>query len=63
VDMALQCFSNGRVRSLDEWKALLKAADERFILKKVHVPEGSLLAMLEVHWDMEGTVEKDDPDH
>lgn len=55
VDMALKCFFNGRERHLDEWKALLAAADDRFVLHRVHVPEHSLLGMLEVHWDVPGT--------
>ena len=51
VDLALEAFSNGRERYLDEWKALLAAADERFILHKVFVPENSLLGIIEVHWN------------
>jgi hypothetical protein len=39
VDLALECFSNGRERYIDEWKALLAAADERFVLHKVFVPK------------------------
>ncbi|PSN59372.1 S-adenosyl-L-methionine-dependent methyltransferase [Corynespora cassiicola Philippines] len=35
VDVALQCFSNGRERYLDEWKTLLAAADHRFTLHQV----------------------------
>lgn len=54
VDMSLKCFFNGRERHLDEWKALLKAADDRFVLHRVYVPERSLLGILEVHWDMPG---------
>ena len=51
VDLALEAFSNGRERYLDEWKALLAAADERFVLHKVFVPENSLLGIIEVHWN------------
>jgi hypothetical protein len=50
VDLALEAFSNGRERYLDEWKALLAAADERFVLHKVFVPKDSLLGVIEVHW-------------
>ncbi|KAF1953529.1 S-adenosyl-L-methionine-dependent methyltransferase [Byssothecium circinans] len=50
VDLALECFSNGRERYLEEWKALLAAADERFVLHKVFVPKDSLLGIIEVHW-------------
>lgn len=49
--MSLKNFFNGRERYLDEWKALLAAADERFVLHRVYVPEQSLLGILEVHWD------------
>ncbi|KAJ4305848.1 hypothetical protein N0V90_001380 [Kalmusia sp. IMI 367209] len=57
VDLALECFSNGRERYLDEWKALLAAADQRFVLHRVYVPKESLLGILEVHWDVSGTGE------
>jgi hypothetical protein len=50
VDMAIGTFFNGRERYLDEWTALLAAADDRFVLHKVHVPEDNLLGILEVHW-------------
>ncbi|KAK2591049.1 hypothetical protein QQS21_011263 [Conoideocrella luteorostrata] len=56
VDLSLKCYFNGRQRYLDEWKALLAAADERFILHRVFEPKGSLLVILEVHWDVSGTV-------
>jgi hypothetical protein len=52
VDLALECFSNGRERYLDERKALLAAADKRFVLHWVYVPKESLLGILEVHWDV-----------
>jgi hypothetical protein len=50
VDLALECFSNGRERYLDEWKALLAAADSRFVLSQVFVPQEDLLGVIEVHW-------------
>ncbi|VUC36746.1 unnamed protein product [Clonostachys rosea] len=50
VDLALKCYTNGRQRYLDEWKALLAAADERFRLHQVFMPKDSLLAILEIHW-------------
>lgn len=37
--MSLKCFFNSRDRYLDEWKALLAAADERFVLHRIHVPK------------------------
>lgn len=51
IDMSLKTF-NTRERYLDDWKALLAAADERFVLQRVIQLKGSLLAMLEVHWDV-----------
>ena len=51
VDLALEVFSHGRERYLDEWKALLAAADERFVLHGVFVPKESLLGIIEVHWE------------
>jgi hypothetical protein len=50
VDLALECFSNGRERYLDEWNALLAVADERFVLSQVFVPKEDLLGVIEVHW-------------
>ncbi|KAI1481891.1 sterigmatocystin 8-O-methyltransferase [Daldinia eschscholtzii] len=50
VDMSLKCFFNGRERYLDEWKALLAAADERFVLHQVFEPKDNLLGILEIHW-------------
>lgn len=52
IDMSLKTFFNTRERYLDDWKALLAAADERFVIEKVVQLEGSLLAMLEVQWDV-----------
>ncbi|KAK8096995.1 hypothetical protein PG999_012939 [Apiospora kogelbergensis] len=52
IDMSLKTFFNSRDRYLDDWKALLAAADERFVLHKVVQVEGSHLSMLEVHWDV-----------
>lgn len=48
--MSLKNFFNGRERYLDEWKALLAAADERFVLHQVYMPEDNLLGIIEVHW-------------
>lgn len=57
VDLSLKCYFNGRERYLDEWKALLAAADERFVLHQVIEPKESCLAFLEIHWDASGTAE------
>ncbi|PHH70096.1 hypothetical protein CDD82_7341 [Ophiocordyceps australis] len=50
VDMNLKNFFNGRERYLDEWKALLAAADERLVLHRVHKRHDSWASVLEVHW-------------
>lgn len=51
MDLNMGCFFNSRERYLDEWKALLAAADERYVLKRVIDPKDSLLAILEIVWD------------
>lgn len=57
VGMSLKCFFNSRDRYLDEWKALLAAADRRYVLHRVYVPEDSLLGIIEIYWDVSGTAE------
>ncbi|KAI1500603.1 sterigmatocystin 8-O-methyltransferase [Biscogniauxia marginata] len=57
VDLNMGCFFNARERYLHEWKALLAAADERFVLQRVIEPEISMLAILEVIWDAPGSSE------
>ncbi|KAG8161933.1 hypothetical protein KVR01_007698 [Diaporthe batatas] len=56
VDMSLKNFFNGHERYLDEWKTLLAAADERFVLHRAHMPGHTVLGMLEVHWDVSRAV-------
>lgn len=51
VDMALKFYFNSYDRHLDEWKALLAAADKRFVLHRVLENVDSNLSFLEVHWD------------
>ena len=48
-------FFNARERYLDEWNALLAAADERFVLRRVVKPEESLFSILEIVWDPSGS--------
>ncbi|KAK7977033.1 S-adenosyl-L-methionine-dependent methyltransferase [Apiospora saccharicola] len=55
MDMSMGCFFNARERTLKEWKALLVAADERFVLKQLIEPERSMLALLEIVWDPSGS--------
>lgn len=55
MDMNMGCFFNARERTLKEWKALLAAADERFVLKQLIEPERSMLMLLEIVWDPSGS--------
>ncbi|CAG9950383.1 unnamed protein product [Clonostachys rosea f. rosea IK726] len=57
IDMAIGANFNGRNRYLGEWKALLAAADARFHLQRVIVPERSLLSTLEIVWDTSSSAE------
>ena len=50
--MALKFYFNSYDRHLDEWKALLVAADKRFVLHRVLENMDSNLSVLEVHWDV-----------
>jgi SAM-dependent methyltransferase len=50
MDLNMACFFNARERYLEEWKALLAAADERFVLERVIESEESLMAILEIGW-------------
>ncbi|KAF7539506.1 hypothetical protein G7054_g2088 [Neopestalotiopsis clavispora] len=51
MDLNAGASFNGRNRYLHEWKALLKAADDRFVLHRVVCPGRSLVSTLEVVWD------------
>ncbi|KAH8694169.1 O-methyltransferase-domain-containing protein [Talaromyces proteolyticus] len=50
-DMYMLAFQNARERTAQEWSALLKRADGRFQLTRVHQPPRSVLAVVEVTWD------------
>ncbi|CAH0019606.1 unnamed protein product [Clonostachys rhizophaga] len=47
----LSSTSTATTEHLDEWKALLTAADQRFVLHRVIESNESNLSILEVHWD------------
>ncbi|KAI1850095.1 hypothetical protein JX266_004474 [Neoarthrinium moseri] len=51
MDLNAGASFNGRIRYMHEWKALLKAADERFVLQRAISPGRSLLSTLEIIWD------------
>ncbi|KAK1725307.1 hypothetical protein CaCOL14_010753 [Colletotrichum acutatum] len=50
-DLTMRQVFNARERDLDDWKALLKAADPRLELKSVRQPEGSNMSLLEIGLD------------
>lgn len=41
---------NSLERTVSEWKALLRNADPRFVLKQVIEPKGSALGIIEIDW-------------
>ncbi|KAF2707636.1 S-adenosyl-L-methionine-dependent methyltransferase [Pleomassaria siparia CBS 279.74] len=45
-----ECF-NAKERDINDWTALLKKADERFVIADVKRPEGSQLQIIEVNWE------------
>ncbi|KAI1810153.1 sterigmatocystin 8-O-methyltransferase [Poronia punctata] len=51
MDLSVGASFNSRNRYIHEWKALLTAADERFVLARVTSLDRSLLSTLEVVWD------------
>lgn len=44
-------IGNAKERSLDEWRALLEQADERFKFCEMYRPPGSNLAIVEAVWE------------
>jgi 6-hydroxytryprostatin B O-methyltransferase len=48
TDLCMMMLSNAKERDMEEWTALLHQADPRFRIKNVVVPEGSVLALIEV---------------
>ena len=49
-DMYMLAFQNARERTADDWSALFKEADPRFMPTQVHQPPQSSLAVVEVTW-------------
>jgi hypothetical protein len=45
-----ECF-NAKERDINDWTALLRKADERFIIDEVKRPEGSQLGIIDVKWE------------
>ncbi|EUC41662.1 hypothetical protein COCMIDRAFT_8664 [Bipolaris oryzae ATCC 44560] len=51
IDLTMLEIGNAKERSLDEWKAILQAADARFKFRNMHHPQGSNLAIVEAVWE------------
>ncbi|KAF2399588.1 S-adenosyl-L-methionine-dependent methyltransferase [Trichodelitschia bisporula] len=48
VDLIVLSHFNGKQRDLADWKGVVRAADERLVIRRVLRPEGSVFALLEV---------------
>ncbi|KAL5115576.1 hypothetical protein ACEQ8H_006552 [Pleosporales sp. CAS-2024a] len=51
-DLVMKACFNAKERSVEDWTKLLKAADERFVIKDVVQPKGSQLHIIDVQWDV-----------
>lgn len=47
-DMVMKACFNAKERDINDWRSLLKKADERFMIKEVKRPEGSQLQIIDV---------------
>ncbi|KAL4935046.1 hypothetical protein BDV06DRAFT_229194 [Aspergillus oleicola] len=56
-DMYMMAFQNARERTVDDFAALIKAADSRYELTATHQPSNSVVAVMEV------TFNRHDPPH
>jgi predicted O-methyltransferase YrrM len=50
-DLVMKGCFNAKERSAEDWTKMLKAADERFMIKDVIQPKGSQLQIIDVQWD------------
>jgi hypothetical protein len=50
-DLVMKACFNANRRDINDWKALLKKADERFVLQEVKRPEGSQLQIIDIVWN------------
>ncbi|POS74341.1 sterigmatocystin 8-O-methyltransferase [Diaporthe helianthi] len=50
MDLGLIATMNGRERTLNEWKAIIKEADPRFVVSNVFQSPDSMLAVIEIEW-------------
>jgi hypothetical protein len=49
-DLVMKACFNAKERDMNDWRALLSKADERFVMKEVKRPEGSQLQIIDVEW-------------
>ncbi|KAF4989101.1 hypothetical protein FGRMN_9343 [Fusarium graminum] len=47
-DLTMRQVFNAKERGIDDWEALLRAADPRFVLESVRQPEGSNMSLLTI---------------
>ena len=48
MDMAMYPIANGKQRDMNDFQSILADADPRLLLKRVTVPSGSAMGLLEV---------------
>ena len=48
TDMLMMSLFNSRERDRDDWVQVFREADERFVFEKAHVPQGSVMGIIEV---------------
>ena len=51
MDLIMMTHFNGFEREIDEWKALVTQADERFKIKSITKPTGSTNSLIEIVFD------------
>ncbi|KAF6825300.1 o-methyltransferase [Colletotrichum plurivorum] len=54
MDMVMLAVLNAQERNEEEYRALFKAADERFVFKGVLRPKGCRMSIIEAVWDPQG---------
>lgn len=57
MDMVMLAVLNAQERDEEQYRALFKAADERFVLTKILRPKGCRMSIIEAVWDPEAARE------
>ena len=52
LDMIMAACFNGAERNKGQWMDLLHAADERFVVRNIVRPAGSMMSVIEVVWSV-----------